>query len=126
MLLNLSNHPSSEWQEEQISSAIETYHSIRDIPFPNVPPDANENFIQELADRYCEKCLQILSESTDTNNAVHLMGEMTFTFALVGKLQNKGAKCIASTTTRKAEQLAQNEKVVTFKFIRFREYLSYY
>jgi hypothetical protein len=32
--------------------------------------------------------------------AVHLMGEMTFTFALVRKLQAAGIRCVASTTAR--------------------------
>ena len=53
--------------------------------------------------------------------AVHIMGEMNFTYALVNKLKANGIKCVASTTKR--ETVEENGvKISKFNFVRFREY----
>jgi hypothetical protein len=54
-------------------------------------------------------------------DAVHIMGEMTFTFALVNLLKEVGIKCIASTTKRNVEEI-DGKHVSTFQFVQFREY----
>ena len=54
-------------------------------------------------------------------SAVHLMGEMNFTFSLVNKLKANGIKCVASTTVR--ETVEENGvKISKFKFVRYRSY----
>jgi hypothetical protein len=53
--------------------------------------------------------------------AVHLMGEMTFTFRLVTMLQAAGIPCIASTTHRTVEE-RDGKKIVQFEFVQFRPY----
>jgi len=53
--------------------------------------------------------------------AVHLMGEMTFTFALVQKLKSAGIPCVASTTHRRVEERG-GKKIVQFEFVQFRPY----
>lgn len=116
MLLNLSNHPSATWSEAQMQAAIEQYGAVQDLPFPNIPPEATADEVRMLAEQY-----EVKVRRADPA-AVHLMGEMTFTFALVQRLQAIGIPCIASTTERIAEE-RDGQKIVTFRFVRFRNYL---
>lgn len=115
MLLNLSNHPKDSWQPEQLGEARKLFGEVIDMPFPAVPPDADERALQTLVDEYIDKILELAPA------AVHIMGEMTFTCRLVSKLKQVGIKCIASTTERIAEEF-QGKKLVQFRFVRFREY----
>ena len=54
MLINLSNHPSSNWGEKQKQSAIAQYNEIVDIPFPQIAPAATIEDVLELAEEYAE------------------------------------------------------------------------
>ena len=56
---------------------------------------------------------------------VHIMGEFTFCFALIQKLQKQNIKCVASTTERNVRFLSTGERVVDFNFIQFRAYNLY-
>jgi len=116
MLLNLTNHPSSGWPENQRQDAINAFHEIEDWPFPIIPPDAQVSDIQRLANHYIEKIQHIHPQ------AVHVMGEMTFSFLLVSQLLRRGIPCIASTTQRITQQEG-NTKVSTFEFVQFRPYV---
>jgi len=50
------------------------------------------------------------------------MGEMTLTYCIVRMLKEKGIRCIASTSERKA--LSENGlRLSEFSFVRFREYV---
>lgn len=115
MLLNLSNHPSASWSEAQLQAATALYGSVEDLPFPAIPPDADTAEVQLLARHYFEQA------TARCPAAVHLMGEMTFTFALVQLLREAGIPCIASTTERIAEERG-GQKIVTFRFVQFRSY----
>lgn len=122
MLVNLSNHPTDSWQEEQKQKAIELYAEIVDIPFPEVDPFGDEQYIQELADEYLVKVLEKLPVDSD-HNAVHIMGESSFCFALINRLKKRNVRCIASTTARDVFQESNEMIIKYFKFIRFREYV---
>lgn len=121
MLINLSNHPLNSWSKKQIDTAKKIYSEIIDLDFPQIPPDADEELITALADDYRDICIDILSSSKDKNNAIHLMGEMTFSFKLVNKLKENKITCVASTTDRNSQEL-NGTKISKFNFIRFREY----
>jgi hypothetical protein len=121
MLLNLSNHPSNSWSDIQIAEANKHFGQVVDIPFPHVDPNGDEHYICSLADLYFDICTEKLSNFPDENCAVHVMGELNFTFLLVSKLRNAGIKCIASTTERNAIE-KNGLKISEFKFVRFREY----
>lgn len=120
IFINLSNHPSSRWSEEQMSAARE-YGDIIDIPFPQVDDFCDEDDILKLVDKYCK---DILTETHGRiqNIVVHIMGEMTFTYAMVKELSLMGFTCLASTTERITEELPDGSKNVKFKFCRFRRY----
>ena len=53
MLINLTNHPFTQWCDKQLEAA-RTYGEIMDIPFPEVDENANEIYISALADEYLQ------------------------------------------------------------------------
>ncbi len=121
MLINLTNHPSAGWSLKQKEEAERLYGTIVDLPFPQIEPDAGPDEINRLADGYCRRCGKYLQKSDESANAVHLMGELTFSFALAVKLISKGVKCVASVTRRIAAE-ENGEKISRFEFGGFREY----
>lgn len=117
MFLNLSNHPSSSWSAAQLAAAAE-YGPIEDLAFPNIPAQYSSAEVAALVGAYSEKVKALAPK------AVHLMGEMTFTCALVQALQKEGILCLASTSERSVLEEADGKKTVVFSFVRFREYLK--
>lgn len=115
MLLNLSNHPSTNWAANQKEAAISKYSAIEDLPFPQVPPTMDGYELDRLVEEYEIKVRKI------NPMAVHLMGELTFTFRLVSKLKSIGIPCIASTTARKVTEF-EGTKTSIFEFVQFRDY----
>jgi hypothetical protein len=125
MLINLSNHPFSNWPSPQRVYAIHEFGTIQDIPFPPIDPNADAKAMLALAHEYAAYCTQQFDNLTieQSVNAVHIMGELTFCFALVGLLQKKGIRCIASTTERIVTQNSST-RTSEFSFIRFRDYTN--
>jgi hypothetical protein len=121
MLLNLSNHPSSQWPPEQYAEAIRLYGQILDLAFPDIDPTADEQYIDTLAHKYLQQ-IRDIQQQLQTPITVHIMGELTFCFALITKLKQHNIPCIASTTRRIAN-IANGHKTSVFKFVRFRSYL---
>ncbi len=121
MLLNLSNHPVENWSEKQITEAEKLYGKIIDLPFPQIDPTADENEIEKLSMKYLQLCAQMLRGSKDETNAVHLMGELTFTFSLANKLLTEGITVVASTTERNSVEI-NGKKITEFQFVKFRKY----
>ncbi len=123
MVINLSNHPLNTWSDNQVDKAKKLYGKIVDLSFPQIPPDADENTVLRLAEDFKDICIDILSDSKDQNNAVHIMGELTFCFALVTELKKNNITCIASTTDRESIETL-NGKLSKFNFVNFRKYSS--
>ena len=117
IFINISNHPTSTWQDSQ-REAIRGNIAI-DIDFPQVPPNSSSDEIKTLVDKYMGKIGRYATP--DAALTVHVMGEMTFTYALVNRLKAEGIKCVASTTERIVEE-NDNTKTSFFRFVRFREY----
>jgi hypothetical protein len=118
MLINLSNHPSANWQPEQLAAA-QSFGEVADIPFPAVDPNGDECYIHALCNEYVEKVLQTTKGKIA---AVHVMGEMTLTLSLVYALQTKGFTCVASTSQRICTDKGDGTKEMKFVFNRFRKY----
>ncbi len=121
MLINLTNHPFSQWSDEQQQVAIAQFGKCIDLPFPAVDAEGDENYIDSLTDEYLEKVL-LLSKENNQTITVHLMGEMTFTYALLAKLKAQNIAAVASTSERKSIDLGSGQKSVEFNFVRFRSY----
>jgi CRISPR-associated Csx2 family protein len=115
-LLNLSNHPAKGWSESQLDQAQARFGEVKDLPFPTIDPEWSDTEISELVSEYFAQILQLRPR------AVHLMGEMTFTFALVHRLQSIGIPCLASTTERIVLEEKDGKKTMQFRFVQFRPY----
>lgn len=118
VFLNISNHPITGWGNEQLSAAKE-YGEVKDFGFPSVSPYASSAEISQLAE---DTAKDIETEYPDCEITAHVMGEMTFTFALVTILKSRGIRCVASCTDRVAENLGNGDKLSHFHFAQFREY----
>jgi len=116
MLLNLSNHPSANWSAEQTEAACNQWGSVEDLQFPQIPPEWETYQVEDLVEEYFHKIRQI------DPLAVHLMGELTFCFALVAKLQQAGISCVAATTLRNTIDKPDGTKIANFRFIKFRSF----
>jgi NAD(P)H-flavin reductase len=115
MLINFSNHPSELWESSQTVQAHAQFGEIVDIEFPAILPKASTAEIADLALKYVRRILEMKP------NAVHIMGELSFTYQCVNLLKNYGVRCIVSTTERKST-VEGNEKVSQFQFVMYREY----
>ena len=132
MFLNLSNHPSDKWTERQREAALAISRKlndgldeedifIEDMPFPNIPPNADSEKVAYIVDDFYRK---INNECVAELTAVHIMGEMTFVYMLVQKLQKRGFACYAGTSERKTIDHADGTKTVVFDFVQFSAYSS--
>jgi hypothetical protein len=100
---------------------------VYDVPFPHINPRATKHDVEMLADDYFKKITTLIHEhvaekSLQPQVPIHIMGEMSFTFALVRRLQAAGYKCLASTTRRIYSKDSEGKNVRRFEFVRFREY----
>lgn len=120
LLINLSNHPHSLWDEKQLHAA-EIYGDVVELPFPDIPPLCNEEDIEQLSGEYIER---VTAVGSPVQLTVHLMGEMTFCYSLLRKLQKRGIRCIASCARRNVTETPEGVKQVVFDFERFRKYMS--
>lgn len=121
IFVNFSNHPSENWNNEQISAAksIVSGGSIVDIAFPQVSGDADESEISRTADKYAKEIISL------NPSAVMCQGEFGICLEVVTTLKNNGIKVLYSCSERKTvETVIENrtEKTSVFKFVRFREY----
>lgn len=128
MLINLTNHPVESWSESQRVAAEKQFGEIIDVPFPQIEPDAELNEVIELVADYLKKCVDMLGKipkvgnSFGKENAIHIMGEMTFVYHFVQKISELGIVCLAATSRRIVEEEKNGTKVSRFEFVRFRAY----
>jgi hypothetical protein len=116
MLLNLTNHPSSLWSEVQLQAAHSAFGPVEDLPFPPVDPTLDDAGLDQLVAEYAHQVRSLQPA------AIHIMGELTFTFRLVNRLQDAGYRCVASTTERLVSHDSLGNKISTFIFVQFRDY----
>ncbi|MDR1690070.1 MAG: hypothetical protein LBS21_15920 [Clostridiales bacterium] len=122
MFINFTNHLSAKWSQAQLKAA-EEYGEILDFPFPNVNPNGNEQYIEELAEEFAEKII------AHNPAAVLCQGEMTLSFAVTKILTEKyNVKVLAACSERiVSEEIGLNGETVRkieFGFVRFRRYFS--
>jgi hypothetical protein len=130
MFLNVSNHPSDKWSDKQREAALaiskqivetcgEGTIGIKDIPFPNIPPAASAEDIYTMADHFIEN---IAEEYEAENTAIHIMGELTFTYNFVNASNIHDFTCYAATSERNSIDNADGTKTIQFDFVQFRRY----
>ncbi len=117
MFINLTNHPSENWSEEQLTAARQ-YGDIIDLSFPIIEPTYTKDDVLLLV----KECMDVIMRMKEGETVVHVMGEMTFTYNLVNALKDAGITCLASTTERNTIMTPDGKKVSEFKFVQFRDY----
>jgi hypothetical protein len=122
MLINISNHPYTYWDETQ-KEAAKQYGKCIDLPFPSVDPRAGEDYIDQLSTEYVNQVIKYQSKCNESV-VVHLMGEMTFVYSLLEKLKQHRIQSIASTTERVSQYSENGVKETIFSFVRFRNYFT--
>jgi hypothetical protein len=121
MLINISNHPHEKWGKEQLEKAVHEWDMVVSIPFPNVPPAATYEEVQDLASQVMDEVEAIKAKVSPYEPvAIHVMGEMGLTYALVRRV-GKTNLTMHSCTERISEEV-EGRKVSTFRFLQFREY----
>jgi hypothetical protein len=122
MFINFTNHPSKNWSREQ-TDAASAYGEIRDMPFPDVDPNGDEDYIEALADEYVTKI------TAQKPAAVLCQGEMTLAFSVASILSSKrGITALSACSERVVTEAngadGTTVKRAEFKFTRFRKYLT--
>lgn len=117
MFINLTNHPSAGWSDEQLNAALQ-YGDIVDMSFPIIEPTFTKEDVMFLV----RECTDTIMGIKDGDTVVHVMGEMTFTYNMVNTLKPLGITCLASTTERNTIMTPDGKKISEFKFVQFREY----
>ncbi|MCF8483443.1 MAG: hypothetical protein K9H25_23715 [Rhodospirillum sp.] len=94
--LNVTNHPSTTWKEDQRSGA-EEIGPIVDWPFPRVEEDLTTRDILDLARDEVARIVRL------NPRAVLVQGEFVLTACLIPLLQKEGIPVYATVTRRAAE-----------------------
>jgi hypothetical protein len=116
IFMNFSNHPTSKWDEAQLAAA-RALGEVVDLPFPNVPVEAQASDIPVIADKICSQI--------PVDAVVMAQGEWTLTYAVTKRLRARGIRVVVTTSRREVEE-TQNEdgstrKVAIFRFCGFRD-----
>lgn len=120
VLVNFSNHLYNQWCADQKLKAGKICNKVIDLAFPMIDPKLTVAGLTKKADEYVEKILSLFPNHTDPRT-VHVMGEQTFCYLIIRKLQQKYVVCIASTTERNNTE-HNGLKQSIFKFVEFRPY----
>ncbi len=125
MFINISNHPSSRWEKEQLDAARELGGEVIDIQFPNVPSAVSGRDIEYMAIELVND-VYFKIEGSD-NNVAMVQGESTLATTVIAMLQDFcDIKVVAACSDRNVEEIVLDDgtvkKNVIFKFIQFREY----
>ena len=126
-LLNISNHPSSRWEEGQKRG----WDSITDVPFPQIDPswDCTHEGWKEAC-RYIGQAIEeaLAQKGDDDLLFLFLAGEFSVCYNIIQTLVHKGLDdeifLVVPTTRREVVEEPQADgsvkKTVRFKFVKWR------
>lgn len=118
LFINHTNHPSANWTLEQRQGAA-AYGTIKDLPFPDIPPNSDVQQIKEYIQESANKILAL------NPAAVLCQGEFTYTYGLVKLLKEHGITVLAACSERVTHEDVRDNisrKISNFRFVKFREY----
>ncbi|MCR5530866.1 MAG: hypothetical protein K6F26_03345 [Lachnospiraceae bacterium] len=121
MLINISNHPSSQWPLEQLQAARDNYEVVVDIPFPQINPTSTSEQIDSLVEEYRDRIV-----NQKTKPIALVQGESIFTYRLICELKKCGIVCIAARSSRRVvESLDENKNPKRESIYIFEGFLEY-
>jgi len=116
-LINISNHPSSSWSPEQRAD----WDEIFDLPFPAVPPEWDTRQVISLAVELGQKVCELSSDLPRGEfPCVMVQGEFSLCTILYEIFRGEW-RFFSPTSERLVEELPDGRKIVTFRFVRWRE-----
>ncbi len=115
-LVNLTNHPQSEWSSAQHEWFDARYNRLIDLPFPPIHPESTSKEVCELA----ESILPMILAHAPCHLLV--MGEYTFMVSMIRLAQAVGLHVIATTSRRNVEILDDGRMIRRFEFVGTREF----
>lgn len=118
LFINLSNHSSEKWSNEQIDATNGA--KIIDIRFPNINPHWDEKELNDCVQFFFHEIEDTCKENNISTATVHLMGETGFVCRLGRLLFSKFFTVVHSTTERIVEE-KDGVKQSIFQFVRFRK-----
>jgi hypothetical protein len=124
-LINVSNHPSASWSQDQVSAAEVELGGVVDLEggFPPVPPESDAKDIERLAEATASR---IRAQDPSGAAPVFVAGELRLTVALVARLQREGRRCVTTAAARDVTErgLADgtSERTSRFRFVRWADY----
>lgn len=117
MFVNVSNVPFSDWQETQLNDA-KLYGRLYEFRMQETDPEASTSAIVEQAKSLADRIAKIVWENDESKNAVMVLGEPSFSFALIRELQIRRLTVVCPTY--RIELYGDDELIETF--VRFRNY----
>ena len=114
LFVNFTNHSSDNWELRQ-KKAAEKYGVIKDIPYPDVDPNGDREYIIRMADFYVEEIEKLKPA------AVLCQGEFCLAYQVISKLKERHITVLAACSKR-CVKTEGREKRVLFMFEQFREY----
>lgn len=130
LFINLSNHPSNKWAQEQLYAAKKYdnpngSNEIADIAFPNIPPDYTTEQVEEMAAGYASVIEQACYQDK-IERVIHLAGELSFCFAFAKyfathtRWANRNITIVTACSDRISTDLGDGKKELHFIFKQFR------
>jgi len=123
MFFNISNHPSSNWSEKQISAAKKLNGEIVDIPFPNVNPNLNSDDVRKLEQDILDTIRKFVPEIS--GHYFMIQGEFSLCYYLFREISQLDGNIVVATTERKVIETVNHDgtvsKITQFKFVQFRK-----
>ena len=121
VFINCSNHPSSEWSDEQKKAAgRDGKVEIVDILFPEVDPQWGQKKIRSKAEEVCKKIYRY------NIDRVMCQGEFTLSYQIIRELKGNGINVVAACSRRETKECRKadgtTEKKTVFRFEKFRRY----
>ena len=123
--LNLSNHPISQWSEEQKQAAKNLRcGDLLEFPggLPLIPANAKIADVEKIAET-------IFKEVNKLNiAAAYVAGEFTLTYILVSQLEASDVRCFVATADQSCNEVLQDDgsssKQSVFKFVSWQSYFD--
>lgn len=120
MLINFSNHPVTEWSEDQLATAKKEYGIVADLPFPKIDPAADNETLMKLSTAYLKDINSIFDNNQCAKRVVHIVGEFRLVYMMVLLLQKQGISCICATRIKRG-----GDQSGDYQFQHFKSYLHY-
>lgn len=118
---NISNHPSSKWDEKQLEAANE-FGEIIDIRMPHIPADRDIYYVLNVASAVVKEVVKYAQK----NEVVAMVtAESTLEYAIITGLHQCNIKCVAPVYGNAHEGVDKQGKTIRIlDFYCFRPYME--